>query len=200
MWSRKTAVNSSEHCSCCDNYRRSTIQREPTALCYTVFSLPVKTNSDEESASAHSNRAVIPADSWVEHPSINIHTPSNRFQTYPKSEAIHRVPVHIFMWSESYPVLTSHDAFWDWHAVTGCFSQKPARGICLPLCLFHFTIRVTCWRVLLCPVASRDISADMITANGCHWDWVARNAPNSIFRLFFFLQCIFFDLESRHFG
>lgn len=105
--------------------------RELTLLapCNTVFSLPVKTNSDEDSASARCNRAVIPADSREEHPSINIHTPSNRFQTYPKSETIHRVPAHIFIWSESYPVLTSDDAFWDWHAVTGCFSQKASRGI-----------------------------------------------------------------------
>lgn len=94
------------------------------AVCNTAFSLPVKTNSDEDSASTCCNRAVIPADSWEEHPSINIHTPSNRFQTYPKSETIHRVPAHIFIWSESYPVLTSHDVFWDWHVVTGCFNQR----------------------------------------------------------------------------
>ncbi len=94
------------------------------ALCNTVFSLPVKTNSDEDSAGARCNRAVIPADSWEEHPGINIHTPSNRFQTYPKSETILRVPAHIFIWSESYPVLTSDDASWDWQVVTGCFNQR----------------------------------------------------------------------------
>lgn len=93
-------------------------------LCNTVFSLLVKTYSDADSASTCCNQAVIPSGSWEEHPSTNIHTLSNRFQTHPKSETIHRVLAHIFIWSESYPVFTSPDAFRDWHFVTGCFSQR----------------------------------------------------------------------------
>lgn len=108
------------------NYRSATlcVWVSLLAVCNSVFPLPVKSNSDEYSASARCNRAVIPADSWEEHPSINIHTPSNRFQTYPKSETIHHVPAHIFIWSESYPILTSRDASWDWHVGTGCFNQR----------------------------------------------------------------------------
>lgn len=154
-------------------------------MCNAAFVLPVKTNSDEDPANSHCNRAVFPADSWEEHPSTNICKPSNRFQTYPKSEPIHHVPEHIFIWSESYPVFTSDDAFGAWHRVTGCFNQMRQRDFSsffFNLCLFHLAIMLTCWHVLLCPVASCDISADMITANGFRRDWVTGNA---IFRLYF---------------
>lgn len=171
------------------------------AICNTVFSLLVKTNGNDDSASTRCNQAVIPSGSWEEHPSTNIHTLSNRFQTHPKSEIILCVPTHIFIWSESYSVFTSHDVFWDWHVVTGCFSQRHGGEFFSsppPLCLFHFTIRMTCWHILLCPVASHDISSDMIIANGCRKDWVAGNAPTLY--LDFALHCLFSDLESRLLG
>lgn len=79
--------------------------------------------------------------------------------------------------------------------------SKTSRGtfsFFFPPCLFHFTIRVTCWRVLHCPVATRDISSDMITANGCCRDWVTGNAPTLY--LDFALHCLLSDLESRQLG
>lgn len=165
-------------------------------LCNTVFSLPVKTNIDEDSVSARCNRAVSPADSWVEHPSINIETPSNRFQTYLKSETIHRVPAHISIWSESYPVLTSVDSFWDGHVVTGCFNQSH-RGEFFSL---FFPSVSFIWRSGWLVDASSFVLSPRVTS-ALTWLQlmaVAGNAPTLY--LDFLLHCIFSDLESRYFG
>lgn len=190
-----------QHCSCCNTYSRSKMlfvrissHYWPFATLCSVCQLRLTAMKIQPAC----NRAVIPAGSWEEHPSINIHTPSNRFQTSPKYEPIHCVPAHIFIWSEFYPVLTSDDAFWDRHVVTGGFNQRHQGGLYFYLCFFHSMIRLTCGRVLLCPVASHNISSDMITANGCRRDWVTGNAPTLY--LDFLLHCLFSDLKSRHFG
>lgn len=112
------------------------------ALCNTVFSLPVKSNSDQATASTRCNRAVIPADGWEEHPSINIHT---HYQTgfrlilnlKPSTVCLCISLFDLLSLIQSSHRITPPD---EWQVVTGCFNQRH-RGEVPPPPLVFFISR-----------------------------------------------------------
>lgn len=137
------------------------------AWCNTVFCLPVKTNSDDSSTSVHCNQVVSQQRRAFQHKYTHLIKQGSDWSliwNYPPC-----TPAYLY----SIRAVSSHIA-----KLARCkrlFRQKhpgevgPVNPPSSPttLVFFHSTIRLTCWRILLCPVAPDDISGDMIIANGC---------------------------------
>lgn len=160
--------------------KHENVMKRKIATHNAVFGLLVKTNSAEDWGSYRCNQTVIPSGSWEEQhthyqigsrliPNLKLSTVCLRISLFDLSliQSSHRM-----MPSET-GTLQLAASVKDIGMGVGAFLS----GIFFPLffffpslCLFHFMIRVTCWHILLCPVASRDISGDMIIANGCRRD------------------------------